>query len=192
MCQNILFAHAIGGSDTTSSLFTIGKSLPLRKVQESQVFRECAQVVTTTGSSREEIRAAGEKALVVLYGGKTGDNLDTLRHVKYIQKLSSCTTTLQQAPINIGSSAVPVSSGIFSRARMDLCNGSSSFPNKSNRLGMGNNGQRHVPGSDRHRRSTRRPSSRHQVQLQDRLSVFPMFLPSSWTRAHCRLWRMHM
>ena len=31
----------------------------------------------------------------MVYGGKTGDNLDTLRHVKYIQKLSSCTTTLQ-------------------------------------------------------------------------------------------------
>ena len=95
VCQNILFAHAVGGCDTTSSLFTIGKSLPLRKVQESQVFQECAQVFTTTRSSREEIIAAGEKALVVLYGGKTGDTLDTLRHVKYIQKLSSCTTTLQ-------------------------------------------------------------------------------------------------
>ena len=42
----------------------------------------------------------------------------------------------------------------------------------------------------RHRRSTRRPFSHHQVQLQGRLSVFPMFLPSSWTRVHCRLWRM--
>ena len=48
VCQNILFAHAIGGSDTTSSLFTIAKSLPLQKVQESQVFRECAQVFITT------------------------------------------------------------------------------------------------------------------------------------------------
>ena len=95
MPKHTFFAYALGGSDTTSSLFTISKSLPLRKVQESQVFWECAQVFTTTGSSREEIIAAGEKALVVLYGGKTGDNLDTLRHVKYIQKLSSCTTTLQ-------------------------------------------------------------------------------------------------
>ena len=95
VCQNILFAHAVGGCDTTSSLFTIGKSLPLRKVQKSQVFQECAQIFTTTRSSREEIIAAGEKALVVLYGGKTDDTLDTLRHVKYIQKLSSCTTTLQ-------------------------------------------------------------------------------------------------
>ena len=96
----------------------------------------------------------------------------------------------KQASTNIGSSAVPFSSDILSGARMDLCNESSTFPNGSNRLGMGNNGQRHVPGSDRHRRGTRRPSSRHQVQLQDRLSVFPMFLPSSWTRVHCRLWRM--
>ena len=84
VCQNILSAHAIGGSDTTSSLFTIGKSLPLQKVQESQVFRECAQVFITTGSSREEIL---RKSAGCTYGGKTGDNLDTLRHVKYIQKL---------------------------------------------------------------------------------------------------------
>ena len=115
VCQNILFAHAIGGSDTISSLFTIGKSLPLRKLQESQVFLECAQVFTTTGTSRKEIIAAGEKALVVLYDVKTGDNLDTLRHVKYIQKLSSCTTTLQpnKLPPTIGSSAVPFSSDII-------------------------------------------------------------------------------
>ena len=33
VCQTILFARATGGCDTTSSLFTIGKSLPLRKVQ---------------------------------------------------------------------------------------------------------------------------------------------------------------
>ena len=78
VCRNILFAHAIGGSDTTSSLFTIGKSLPLRKVQESQA-------------------------------------LDTLRHVKDIQKLSICTTTLQpnKLPPTIGSSAVPFSSDII-------------------------------------------------------------------------------
>ena len=93
----------------------------------------------------------------------------------------------KQAPTNIGSSAVIFSSDIFSGARMDLCNGSSTFLNESNRLGMGNNGQRHVPGSNGHRRSTRRPFPRHQVQLQDRLSVFPMFLPSLWTRVHCRL-----
>ena len=106
VCQNILFAHAIASSNTTNSLFTIGKSLPLRKMKESQVFRERAQVFTTTGSSREEIIAAGEKALVVLYDGKTGDNLDTLRHVKYIQKLSSCTTTLQPNKLPPTSAAV--------------------------------------------------------------------------------------
>ena len=96
----------------------------------------------------------------------------------------------KQAPTNIGISAFPFSPDIFSGARMDLCNGSSTFPNGSNRLGMGNNGQRHVPGSSRNCRSTRRPSPRHQVQLEDRLSVFPMFLSSSWTRVHYRLWRM--
>ena len=51
--KTYFFAHALGGSDTTSSLFTISKSLPLRKVRESQVFWECAHVFTTTGSSRE-------------------------------------------------------------------------------------------------------------------------------------------
>ena len=38
---------------------------------------------------------AGQSQVLVLYGGKTGDSLDTLRRVKYIHKLSSCTTTLQ-------------------------------------------------------------------------------------------------
>ena len=82
----------------------------------------------------------------------------------------------KQAPTNTGSSAVPFSLDILSGARMDLCNGSSTFPNGSNRLGIGQTSLQHP--------------SRHQVQLQDRLSVFPMFLPSSWTPMHCQLWRM--
>ena len=41
------------------------------------------------------VQLAGQSQVLVLYGGKTGDSLDTLRHVKYIHKLSSCTTTLQ-------------------------------------------------------------------------------------------------
>ncbi|KAL8579030.1 hypothetical protein ACOMHN_035969 [Nucella lapillus] len=33
VCKHILFAHAIGGCDTVSSLFSIGKSIPFKKAQ---------------------------------------------------------------------------------------------------------------------------------------------------------------
>ena len=43
----------------------------------------------------EKIIEAGERALVLLYGGKENDNLNKLRHVKYVQKLSTSTSDLE-------------------------------------------------------------------------------------------------
>ena len=34
VCKNILFAYAFGGSDTTSQPFGVGKSVPLKRLQQ--------------------------------------------------------------------------------------------------------------------------------------------------------------
>ena len=94
LCKYILFAHAIGGCDTTSSLFGIGKSLPLKCLKDSSAFKENAHIFMLS-SNHEQIIAAGEGALVVLYGGKPHDTLNKFRHVKYMQKLATSRSSLQ-------------------------------------------------------------------------------------------------
>ena len=97
VCSQILFAHAFGGCDTTSSLYSLGKSLPLKKVMESAVFLEQAHVFSSIPDrdSEKKVTEAGEKAFVVLYGGKVEDSLDSLRYIKYMQKVSTCSTSFQ-------------------------------------------------------------------------------------------------
>ncbi|KAK7469695.1 hypothetical protein BaRGS_00036277 [Batillaria attramentaria] len=97
VCTNLLFAHAIGGCDTTSSVFSVGKVLPLKKLRESPDFRQQAAVFLAQ-STAKAVKKAGEKALVQLLGGESKDTLDSLRHVKYMQKLSSHSGTMAVQP----------------------------------------------------------------------------------------------
>ena len=78
ICDNILFLHAILGCDSTSRLFGIGKAKIL-KFAENEEFNQTAQVFHNSESQKEEMVACGEKALVMIYGGKTGENLNELR-----------------------------------------------------------------------------------------------------------------
>ena len=92
--NNILFGHAFGGCDSVSSLFGVGKKTPLVKLRESSFFREQAAVFVDESRSHEDIIQAGEKAAVLLYGGKDDDSLNTLRYVKYLRQLSTSTTAV--------------------------------------------------------------------------------------------------
>ena len=42
---------------------------------------------------------AGEAALMMVYGGKDGDSLSTLRHSKFVQKVTSSTSFMQSASL---------------------------------------------------------------------------------------------
>lgn len=65
VCKNILFAHALGGCDTTSSLFNMGKKQPVIHLRESAVFRQMAHVFRsgTKRTTQEDIIEAGEREL---------------------------------------------------------------------------------------------------------------------------------
>ena len=91
ICNNILFCHAFGGCDTTSSLFNIGKKALLIKLRDSSSFKQHATVFGDESSPKENIITAGAKASVILYGGKENDNLNTLRYVKYLNYLTNST-----------------------------------------------------------------------------------------------------
>ena len=89
VCEAILFIHAVGGCDTTSRLYGIGKGTPLKKYASSKVFQDSSKVFNRADVSVEQIAEAGERALVVIYGGKITDNLNSLRYKKFCEKTAS-------------------------------------------------------------------------------------------------------
>ena len=95
VCSNMLFIHAILGCDTTSRLYGIGKGVSLKKFFASQHFRDQAQVFNNTSASKEDVVAAGEKALVCVYNGKSDEGLDSLRYRRYCEKVATNTSQVQ-------------------------------------------------------------------------------------------------
>ena len=66
ICDNLLFAHALLGCDTTSRVFGIGKAEALKKLRTNAFLREKADVFQDPHATPEDIRIAGENALVYL------------------------------------------------------------------------------------------------------------------------------
>ena len=66
LCQYILFAHAISGSDTTPRLFGLGKGTILNKLTENAQLQQAALIFDNPRSNHNQIEEAGEKALVAL------------------------------------------------------------------------------------------------------------------------------
>ena len=84
VCSRIHFAHAFGGCDTTSAVFSLGKLLSLEKLTGSDFFQTQADVFLLQEESDKQYGgAAGESALVYLCGGRPDDKLDKLRYIKY-------------------------------------------------------------------------------------------------------------
>ena len=78
-CRFLPFLHAIGGSDTTSRLYGIGKGVVFKKLGE---ILEYSEPFLSKESDKEIIRVAGEKIISILYGGQA-ENLDRLRKKKF-------------------------------------------------------------------------------------------------------------
>ena len=93
--NNILFIHAIRGCDTTSRVHGIGKGASLKKFLFSHHFHAQAQVFNNISASKEDVVAAGEKALVCLYNGKPDEGLDSLRYRRYCEKVATNTSRIQ-------------------------------------------------------------------------------------------------
>ena len=89
VCKHILFLHAMLGCDTTSRLFGIGKGTILKKFKANVELQKAAEVFDSTLSTSSQIESAGERVLVVMYGGKNNESLNSLRHRKYCEKLAS-------------------------------------------------------------------------------------------------------
>ena len=89
MCSNILFIHAILGCDTTSRLYVLGKGLSLKRITSSALFRDKAEQFCKKDATVDDVIDAGEAALVCLYSGKEGENLDGLRYAKFCDTVAT-------------------------------------------------------------------------------------------------------
>ena len=95
VCDNIMFAHAILGCDTTSHIFGLGKGIALNKIIKKQEFAKQAEVFVKPIQNSEDIIEAGEKAIVSLYDGEEGESLDELRYKMFCHKTSTAKTSIQ-------------------------------------------------------------------------------------------------
>lgn len=91
-CRPLLFAHAFNGCDTTSRLYGIGKSVALKLIHNNETFKKCANSFMHQQSTAKQIEEAGQKAMVLLYGGQESDVLDNFRYDLFQRKIAKATT----------------------------------------------------------------------------------------------------
>lgn len=86
-CRWLLFFHAFLGCDTVEIFFKIGKGVPLRNTSSSNYKELCyaAELFLSETATEREIVAAGERAIVALYGGCGTETLNDYRF-QYFQK----------------------------------------------------------------------------------------------------------
>ena len=91
LCEHLLLIHAILGCDTTRHLFGLGKGIVVKKVSDSY-FYKCRETFTKKDVSKEDVIFAGDKALVLLYGGSYAEGLDSLKYKRFSDNLSKSTS----------------------------------------------------------------------------------------------------
>ena len=91
VCNNMLFAHATLGCDTTSRVFSMGKGLAVKYICSDKHFITQAEVFLHENATLADISSAGEAALVRLNTGAVGDTLYKLRLLQFHQKVATST-----------------------------------------------------------------------------------------------------
>jgi len=91
----ILPIHALLGCDTTSRIYSIGKGAAFKKCKTDPQFRKFLLIFVDGTSSKEDIVEAGEKLLLILYGGGKAVSLDQLRLWRYNNKVATSNKCLK-------------------------------------------------------------------------------------------------
>jgi hypothetical protein len=113
VCEHILFVHAILGCDTTSRLHNKGKAIALKLLKSSSDFVQCADVFQRN-SSKEQVNDAGEKALVLIYGGNA--RTDTLNNIRY--RMFCCKTATSRTAVKVRTLPPTSASAVFHSQRV--------------------------------------------------------------------------
>lgn len=84
-CDRMLVVHALGGCDSTSAIFGLGKGTIHSRIQADKtglLHTSCMALLRSNATDAEVVRA-GTNLLISLYGGKVGDRLADLRYEAY-------------------------------------------------------------------------------------------------------------
>lgn len=84
--ENMLFAHAFLGCDTTSRLFGFSKGIAITKLNSCDAFLREAKIFSQNQATHDMIEKAGTKIFLNLYSAKDGETLDTLRYRLFCEK----------------------------------------------------------------------------------------------------------
>ncbi|XP_065911780.1 uncharacterized protein [Dysidea avara] len=87
--SQLLFIHAWTGCDTTSATFGQGKTNLVKKIQVCKEVQQIALLMSASSATPDEVGKAGVRLFVILFGGKDGDSLNSLRHVKFLEMVSA-------------------------------------------------------------------------------------------------------
>ena len=87
MAKRILFLHAFSGCDTTSRIF-IKDKYPVLKLHDDKRFQQVADIFMDPASSKENVVAAGETGMILLYDGRQTKNtsLTQVRKEKFCDR----------------------------------------------------------------------------------------------------------
>ena len=80
----------------------IGKGQALKMFQD---LKPHAEVFYDENSSKEQIAIAAEKAMICLYNGSSEDDLGSLRHKRFFEKLTTISSYVQPNSLPLTSSA---------------------------------------------------------------------------------------
>ena len=87
ICSKLLFIHAIIGCDTTSQIVLYWKKTSLSNIQSSDELSKINDIFMQDQASMNNIIKAGENALVILYIGDSGDDLNSLHNTQFQEKV---------------------------------------------------------------------------------------------------------
>ena len=93
MCSQLMFIHAMTGSDTTSRIFGVGKKTAFQYLAKGDpVLRSCVIAFTIPNQTTELIDNLGCQAMAVLFGGKGTYSLATMRYNIFSKKVVSASS----------------------------------------------------------------------------------------------------
>ena len=87
-----MFVHAMTGCDTVSAIYRQGKRKAFNMVHKNPN-NELLDIFMNDKSSHDEIKEAGEKFLLKLYGASSYSSLNEYRHVAYKRAIASSSLT---------------------------------------------------------------------------------------------------
>ena len=93
ICSQLMFIHAMTGSDTTSRIFGVGKKTAFQYLAKGDpVLRSCVIAYTIPNQTTEVIDNLGCQAMDVLFGGNGTDSLATMRYNIFSKKVVSASS----------------------------------------------------------------------------------------------------